>query len=128
VGGCDTNGGATDRRSAAHESIEHDVVTLGAVEDRVGDERDWLRGGMEIETRAPDAARTAVPEWHDEARDWAGFFGDTCRFRAVETAPSRVSGGKAAESQRLFRRRQETGIVQDCVVGLAGLEIASKRL
>ena len=30
-----------------------------------------------------------------------------------------VSDGKAAESQRLFRRRQETGIAQDCVVELA---------
>jgi hypothetical protein len=45
-----------------------------------------------------------------EARDWAGFFGDTRRFRGTETAPSRVPGGKAAESQRLFRRSQETGI------------------
>jgi hypothetical protein len=45
-----------------------------------------------------------------EARDWAGFFGDTRRFRGTETAPSRVPGGKAAESQILFRRRQETGI------------------
>jgi hypothetical protein len=46
----------------------------------------------------------------DEARDWAGVFGDTHRSRGTETAPSRVPGGKAAESQRLFRRRQETGI------------------
>jgi hypothetical protein len=29
---------------------------------------------------------------------------------------ARVPGGKAAESQRLFRRRQETGIALDCVV------------
>jgi hypothetical protein len=50
-----------------------------------------------------------------EARDWAGFFGDTCQFQAVETARSRVSGGKAAESQRLFRPRQETGIAQEIV-------------
>jgi hypothetical protein len=27
-----------------------------------------------------------------EARDWAGVFGDTRRFRGTETAPSRVSG------------------------------------
>jgi hypothetical protein len=38
----------------------------------------------------------------------------------AETVLSRVFGGKAAESQRLFRRRQETGIAQDCVVGPAG--------
>jgi hypothetical protein len=41
---------------------------------------------------------------------------------AAETALSRVSGGKAAESQRLFPRRRETGISQDCVVEPAGLE------
>jgi hypothetical protein len=52
-----------------------------------------------------------------EARDRGGIFGDTRRFRATETALFRVSGGKATESQRLFRRRQETGIAQDCVVG-----------
>jgi hypothetical protein len=40
-----------------------------------------------------------------EARDWGGIFGDAARFRAAETALSRVSVGKAAESQRLFRRR-----------------------
>jgi class 3 adenylate cyclase len=33
-----------------------------------------------------------------------------------------------AESQRLFRGRQETGVAQDCVVRLVGLEIAAKRL
>ena len=54
-----------------------------------------------------------------EARDRDGIFGDTGRFRVTETALSRVSGGKAAESQRLFRRRQETGIAQDCVVAAA---------
>jgi Terminase small subunit/NADH:flavin oxidoreductase / NADH oxidase family len=60
-----------------------------------------------------------------EARDRGGIFGDIGRFRAIETALSRVSGGKAAESQRLFRTRQETGFAQDCVVGLAGLEPAT---
>ena len=40
-----------------------------------------------------------------EARDRAAFLGDTSRFRAAETALSRVSAGKAAESQRLFRTR-----------------------
>jgi hypothetical protein len=64
----------------------------------------------------------------DEARDWAGFFRDTGRFRATETALSRVSSGKATESQRLFRASRETEIAQDCVVELAGLEPASKRL
>jgi hypothetical protein len=63
-----------------------------------------------------------------EARDWGGIFGVTGRFRAAETALSRASGGKAAESQRLFRRRQETGVAQDCVVEPAGLEPATKRL
>jgi hypothetical protein len=63
-----------------------------------------------------------------EARDWGGIFGGTSRFRAAEIALSRVSSGQAAESQRLFRTRQETGIAQDCVVELAGLEQAAERL
>jgi hypothetical protein len=40
------------------------------------------------------------------ARDRGGIFGDTGQLRAVETEPSRVSHGKAAESQRLFRQRK----------------------
>jgi hypothetical protein len=51
-----------------------------------------------------------------EARDWAAFFGDASRFLATETVLSRVSGSKAAERQRLFRRRQEAGIAEDRVV------------
>ena len=51
-----------------------------------------------------------------EARDPAGIFGDGGRSWAAETALSRVSGGKAAESQRLFRSRQEGDVSQDCVV------------
>ena len=39
-----------------------------------------------------------------------------------------ASPAKATESQRLFRRRQETGIAQDCVVGLAGLKPTANRL
>src|ERR1700761_9113495 len=38
------------------------------------------------------------------ARDWGGIFRDAGRFRSTETALSRISGGKAAESQRLFQR------------------------
>jgi hypothetical protein len=63
-----------------------------------------------------------------EARDWGANFGDNGRFRAAETALSRVSAGKAAESQRLFRRRQETEVAQECVVELGGLEPAIERL
>jgi hypothetical protein len=63
-----------------------------------------------------------------EARDQAGIFGDAGRSWAAETALSRVSGGKAAESQRLFRSRQEGDVSQDCVVELAGLEPATERL
>jgi hypothetical protein len=48
------------------------------------------------------------------------------RLLAAETTPTRVSGSKAAESQRLFRLRQEIGIAQDCVVGLVGLKPASR--
>src|SRR5258707_618136 len=63
-----------------------------------------------------------------EARDRAEIFGEDCLFRTTETGISRVSLTKATESQRLFRRRQETGFAQDCVVGPAGLEPATKRL
>jgi hypothetical protein len=48
----------------------------------------------------------------------------TGRFRAIETALSRVSGGKATESQRLFRTRQETGFAQEGVVELVGMRYA----
>jgi hypothetical protein len=71
---------------------------------------------------------TKSPYKFGKARDRGGIFGDTGRSRATETALSRVSGGKAAESQRLFRRRQETGFAQDCVVELVGLELPSMRL
>src|ERR1700760_2680735 len=63
-----------------------------------------------------------------EARDRGGNSGDMSRFRAAETSLSRVSGRKAAESQRLFRRRQETGVAQECVVELAGLKPTNIRL
>jgi hypothetical protein len=65
------------------------------------------------------AAENSAGKRFGEARDWAAIFGDVRRSRATETALSRVSGGKAAESQRLFRPRQETGIAQDCVVAEA---------
>jgi hypothetical protein len=55
----------------------------------------------------------------EAAGDRGGIFGGTDRFRATETAPFRVSLGKAAEGQRLFRRRQESGIAQSCVVAEA---------
>jgi hypothetical protein len=51
-----------------------------------------------------------------EARDRGGIFGDIGRFRATETALAGASGGKATESQRLFRTRQETVFARDCVV------------
>ena len=63
-----------------------------------------------------------------EPRNRGGIFCDTGRFRAVETALSRVSVGKTAECQRLSRRRQENRSAQDCVVELAGLEPPGNRL
>jgi hypothetical protein len=74
------------------------------------------------------AIGNSVRKRFDEARDRGGIFGGTDPFRATETALSRVCGGEATESQRLFRRRQETGVAQDCVVELTGLEPATKRL
>jgi hypothetical protein len=49
-------------------------------------------------------------------RDSSGAFGEICRFRVAETGLSGVSGSKAAEDQRLFRRRQKAGVAQECVV------------
>jgi hypothetical protein len=63
--------------------------------------------------------RTAWWSWQDSNLQTIGGTGG---FQKTETALSRVSGGKAAEGQRLFRRRQETGIAQDCVVELAVLK------
>jgi hypothetical protein len=59
-------------------------------------------------------------------KDFGGIFADTRRFRATETALSLVAGGKAAESRRLFRRRQES----DCagLRGGAGRTRTCKRL
>jgi hypothetical protein len=62
------------------------------------------------------AGRNSAGKEFGEARDRGGIFGDIRRFPVTETVLSHVSRGKAAESQRLFPLRQETGIVQDCVV------------
>jgi hypothetical protein len=66
--------------------------------------------------RSRFASRNRAGKRFAEARDRAGIFDDTGQLRAAETALSRVSAGKAAENQRLFRRRQETGIAHECVV------------
>jgi hypothetical protein len=83
---------------------------------------------VSADVRTGLCSRARIPRGKGLARPETGrvFFGDTCQFQAVETARSRVSGGKAAESQRLFRPRQETGIAQDYAVELAGLEPATK--
>ena len=47
-----------------------------------------------------------------EARDQGAIFGDTGQFRATETALSCLFGAKVTESQRLFRRRQETAFAR----------------
>jgi hypothetical protein len=82
----------------------------------------------DIRTSLCSARGNSAGKEFGEARDGVATFGGDRRFRAAETALSGVSGGKAAESQRLFRRRQETGIAQDCVVELAGLERTTVRL
>jgi hypothetical protein len=64
------------------------------------------------------ARRNFARKKFGEARDWAGIFGRGA-FRARETALPRISGGKATESQRLFRRRQEAGVAHGCVVAEA---------
>jgi hypothetical protein len=47
--------------------------------------------------RSLSARRIPAGKEFGEARDRNGIFGDTGRFRATETALSRVAGGKAAE-------------------------------
>jgi hypothetical protein len=74
------------------------------------------------------ASRNRAGKRFAEARDWGGILGDSGRFQVTETARSRVSAGKAAESQRPFRRRQKTGVAQECVVEVAGLERTTNRL
>jgi hypothetical protein len=51
--------------------------------------------------------------------------GSTFRCSATISAGECLSH---PESQRLFRRRQKTGVAQECVVEVAGLEPATKRL
>ena len=52
--------------------------------------------------RSPFARGKSAGKGFGVARDRDGIFGDTDRFRVTETALFHVSGGKAAESQRLF--------------------------
>jgi hypothetical protein len=105
-------------------AIRHEY---GARDGEFSDTADRVRTCLyQHSNRSLFARRNSAGKKIREARDWGRVFGDIRRFRAAETARSRVSGGKAAESQRLFRRRQESGVAQDCVVELAGLEIANK--
>jgi len=72
--------------------------------------------------RPPDRRRLAVASANEnslgkrfcEARDRGRILGDTGRFRATETALSRVSGGKAAEVKDILHQGQETVLAQDC--------------
>jgi hypothetical protein len=48
------------------------------------------------------ASRISAGKGFREGRDSVGIFGDIGQFWVTETAPSRVSGGKATESYRLF--------------------------
>jgi hypothetical protein len=83
---------------------------------------------VDIRTGLSTATGNSAGKRFSEARDRDGIFRGTGRFRATETDAIRVSAGKAAESQRLFRRRQETEVAQECVVELGGLELATERL
>jgi hypothetical protein len=85
---------------------------------------------VSADIRTSLCSRAGIPRGKSLARPetGGGILGDTSRFRATETGLSGGSGGKAAESQRLFRPRRETGIARDCVVELVGLEPAAERL
>ena len=74
------------------------------------------------------ATGNSVGKGFGEARDLGGIFADASRFRTAETALSRVSGAKAAESYRLFRQPHESGFARDWVVGLVGLKLTTNRL
>jgi hypothetical protein len=85
------------------------------------------RRGLAWRVHSPDSNRSllfgsgnSAGKRFGEARDRGGIFGVTGPI--AETTLSRVTGGKATESQRLFRRRQESGIAPDWVVGLVGLK------
>jgi hypothetical protein len=92
----------------------------------------WQLGLEPVSTdiRTCLCSRAGIPAWKGfgQARDRGDIFGETTPFRPAETALSRVSGSKAAKSQRPFRPRLETGIARDCVVEHVGLEPATKRL
>jgi hypothetical protein len=105
------------RSNVARISIHYGY---GAKRARRGPSRTQI-GLRRRSSRSLLAGRNSAGKEFGEARDWAGVFGDTRRFRVTETAPSRIPGGKAAESQRLFRRRRETAMAQDCVVAEAVL-------
>jgi hypothetical protein len=63
-----------------------------------------------------------------EARDRSGVFHDTCRTPGCRDRAIPHLGRQSRGSQRLFRLRRETGIAQDCVVVLVGLERMATRL
>jgi hypothetical protein len=87
---------------------------------------------VSVDIRTSLCPQPGIPPGKGLARPETGaaFFGDASRFPAAETALCRVPNGKAAESQRLFPPRQETGgallFVHACRMGLEG--IVSKRL
>jgi hypothetical protein len=81
-----------------------------------------IRTNLCPRTRSPPGKSSARPETA------GAFLATPADFRATETVLSRVCGCKAAESQRLFRPRQETAFARDCVVGLVGLKPATNRL
>jgi hypothetical protein len=85
---------------------------------------------VSADVRTGLCSRAGIPTGKGLARPETGtvFLATPRRFRAAETAQCRISAAKAAESQRLFQRRRETGIAQECVVELAGLESANTRL
>jgi hypothetical protein len=102
-------------------------VAVAAIAESVGMDSAMLLEPVSVDVRTGLCPRAGIPagKGFGEARDRGGTFGDTRRFQVAETTLSRVSGGKAAESQRIFRSRQETAIARDCVVGLVGLKLTT---
>jgi hypothetical protein len=99
------------------------IATRVLTESPRGINRCRTAGGVKTRTglcrhsnRSLFASGNSAGKRFGKARDSAGIFGDIGQFCVTETALSRVSGGKATESQRLFRTRQETGIAKNCVV------------
>jgi hypothetical protein len=77
--------------------LDHHIPSV--ISDLGGFRLDETRTGLcRYSNQSLFAAGNCARKMFGEARDWADIFGDIGQFWTRETALSRVSGGKAAES------------------------------